>query len=295
VAERDLEAFMAKHPRFALDTTPLVTGAAIRATVPGSSAAPSPAPGGRISLHTVRAPAASGAITSTALTNSAAQPTLDADSDFARANAALVAARAHLAQQLERYTTAHPDVRAAASAVERAEGRVAALPPVQRSPLPAPTATSGESKPAVARVPSTPTRPSQPVAPSSSAATGRDVVVALETDWLKLTRAVTEARQRQDQVEGALFKADILASSASGGHGLQMTIIDPAFMPARPEPPGRTLIAAIFLAASLVFGVVLTLLRGILDDRIFDARDASGPAEFLVEVPRDSRRIHVAA
>ena len=297
-AERDLAAFMAKHPRFALDTTPLATGAAIRATVPGSSAAPSPAPGGRISLNTLRAPARSGATTSSELTNSAVGPTLDADSDFARANAALVAARAHLAEQLERYTPAHPDVRAAASAVERAEARVAALPPVQRAPAPAPKpvepATSGESKPTVASVSSTPTRPSEPVAPSSNATTGRDVVVALETDWLKLTRAVTEARQRQDQVESALFKADILASSTSGGHGLQMTIIDPAFMPARPEPPGRTLIAAIFLAASLVLGLVVTLLRTILDDRIFDARDASGPAEFLVEVPRNSRRIHVA-
>jgi uncharacterized protein involved in exopolysaccharide biosynthesis len=293
-AERDLAAFMAKHPRFALDTTPLATGAAIRAT----SVAPSPASGGRVSLNTLRAPAASGGITSSALANSAAQPSLDADSDFARANAALVAARSHLAEQLERYTPAHPDVRAAASAVERAESRVAALPPVQRAPMPAPTpvepATSVERKPTVASVSSTPTRPSEPVAPSSSATSGRDVVVALETDWLKLTRAVTEARQRQDQVESALFKADILASSASGGHGLQMTIIDPAFLPARPEPPGRTLIAAIFLAASLAFGVVLTLLRAILDDRIFDARDASGPAEFLVEVPRNSRRIHVA-
>jgi hypothetical protein len=275
-AERDLAAFMAKHPRFALDTTPLATGAAIRATVPGSSTAPSVGPG-RVSLNALRVPATPGSgASSGAVTNPAIRSPLDADSDFARANAALVAARAHLAEQLERYTPAHPDVRAAGSAVERAEARVAALPPVSRAPVPATPATpsapapSSETKPTVVPVPRTAARPSEAVASSSSSPTGD--VVALETEWLKLTRGVTEARQRQDQVESALFKADILASSASGGHGLSMTIIDPAFLPARPEPPGRTLIAALF----------------------FEGRDASGPAELLVEVPRSSRRVHVA-
>jgi capsular polysaccharide biosynthesis protein len=292
-AERDLAAFMAKHPRFALDTTPLATGAAIRATVPGSSTAPSGGPG-RVSLNALRVPAAPGS--SSAVADPMFRSTLDADSDFARANAALVAARAHLAEQLERYTPAHPDVRAAASAVERAEARVAAQPPVSRAPVSAPTpaapAPSSEAKPAVVTTPSTATRPSAAV--TNSSATGAGDVVALETEWLKLTRAVTEARQRQDQVESALFKADILASSASGGHGLSMTIIDPAFLPARPEPPGRTLIAAIFLAVSLALGLFLTLLRAVLDDHIFEARDTSGLAELLVEVPRSSRRAHVA-
>jgi uncharacterized protein involved in exopolysaccharide biosynthesis len=289
-AERDLAAFMAEHPRFALDTTPLATGAAIRATVPGSSATPSVGPG-RVSLNSRRVSAA-GSGASIAATNPTFRSTLDADSDFARANAALVAARAHLAEQLERYTPAHPDVRAAASAVERAEARVAALPPISRPPVPASTPSpSSETKPSVVAVPRPP-RASEAVA--SSSATPPGDVIALETDWLKFTRAVTEARQRQDQVESALFKADILASSASGGHGLSMTIIDPAFLPARPEPPGRTLIAAMFLAVSLALGVFLTLLRAVLDDRIFEARDASGPAELLVEVPHSSRRVHVA-
>ena len=47
-AEQALAAFMGAHPRFALDATPLATGAAIRASMGASAAAPSPAlPGAR--------------------------------------------------------------------------------------------------------------------------------------------------------------------------------------------------------------------------------------------------------
>jgi hypothetical protein len=288
-AERDLAAFMAEHPRFALDTTPLATGAAIRATAGGGGAGPAASPS-RPLVSALRVPAALG----TPAAGQAPRIAVEADSDFARANAALAAARSHLAEQLERFTPAHPDVRAAAAAVERAESRLSSLPPPRpASPTPAPAAIppSGGGPPA-ARPSNVSVRSTTPPL-TASAAPPRDVV-ALETEWLKLTRAVTEARQRYDQVESALFKADILASSESGGHGLQMTVIDPAFLPARPLPPGRTLIAAIFFAASLVLGLLLALLRAVLDDRIYDARDTSGLAELLVEVPSpSSRSVHV--
>ena len=301
-AERDLAAFMAKNPRFALDATPLATGAAIRATTP--QAVPG-GPGAQRPQTTVfvprAAPAGSGA------NPNAPRPvvatTVDADSELARANAAVAAARTNLAEQLEHYTAAHPDVRAAASAVERAESRLASLASAPRPAAPAPLAQAEPgSEPAAASKPSAPVRVSSVAAPAAAAASGaqpaapaRDVVT-LETEWLKLTRAVTEARQRQDQVEAALFKADILASSENGGRGLQMTVIDPAYLPTRPLPPGRTLIAAIFLAAALVFGVILALVRAVLDDRIFEARDARGPVALLAEIPRPMsfRRSHVS-
>jgi capsular polysaccharide biosynthesis protein len=291
-AERDLAAFMAENPRFALDVTPLATGAAIRATTAPNVAA---APGALTTRVFVPQAATSGA---------APRPSvpvaMGVDSEVSRAAAAVAAARAHLAEQLEHYTEAHPDVRAAASAVERAESRLAALatggtasqaPPA--APAAAPAAASGEPKaaPVVRRIPSTPVR-AVPAAPRASPSGD---VVALETEWLKLTRAATQARQRLDQVEAALFKADLLASSESGGRGLEMTVIDPAYLPARPLPPGRTLIVALFVAGSLLIGVFVAMLRAILDDRIFEARDALGPAELLVEVPRagSPRRAHV--
>ncbi|HEX6274075.1 MAG TPA: hypothetical protein VFZ53_13595 [Polyangiaceae bacterium] len=289
-AEHELAAFMAQHPRFALDTTPLATGAAIRATTAPTTTAPA-TPGRMTVFVPGRAPAPG----SSANAPRALVPvTVDTDSDFARANAALAAARANLAQQLERYTPAHPDVRSASSAVERAEERLAALASAAPPPRAAPASEAPDPPPAAApkRVAVTAAAPAP--APSASAASSRDLV-ALETDWLKLTRAATEARQRQDQVVAALFKADMAASSESGGRGLQMTVIDPAYLPSRPQPPGRTLIAALFIGASLAIGLLVALVRAVLDDRIFEARDARGPAELLAAIPRpgNHRSVHV--
>ena len=293
-AEKELAAFMAKHPRFALDTTPLATGAAIRATsAPVASGHPATAPRTFVLPRAAQTP-------SMALRSASVPVTVDADSELARANAAVAAARANLGEQLERYTPAHPDVRAAQSAVERAETRLAALNAALPAARPA-SAPESAGEPVATNTPgpTAPRRATPAVAAPTSAATGGGStaaadVVALETDWLKLTRAVTEARLRQDQVEAALFKADILASSENGGRGLSMTVIDPAYLPARPLPPGRTLIAVLFAAVSLVLGIGVAFVRAILDDRIFDARDAAGPVEVLVEVPRAStRRVHV--
>jgi hypothetical protein len=278
---------MAEHPRFALDTTPLATGAAIRATTTPATTA-EPATPGRMTVFVPSRNAPAG---------TAPRPmvpvTVDADSEFARANAALAAARANLAQQLERYTPAHPDVRSATSAVERAESRLEALAgaaPPRQTPAPAASGDTAPKPQLVRRMVSAPA----PAKPATSA-TPPSELVALETEWLKLTRAATQARQRQDQVVAALFKADIAANSESGGRGLQMTVIDPAYRPTRPEPPGRTLIAALFVAASLVIGVIVALIRAVVDDRIFEGRDARGPAELLAEIPRPGtiRSVHV--
>jgi len=119
--------------------------------------------------------------------------------------------------------------------------------------------------------------------------------VALETEWVKLTRAVTEARQHQDHIEAALFKASLSASSESGGHGVQVTIIDPAFLPEKPIPPGRTVIAATFLAIACVLGVIGAVLFAVFDDRVHTGREIARLLPLLVEVPRQaSRRAHAA-
>jgi uncharacterized protein involved in exopolysaccharide biosynthesis len=132
--------------------------------------------------------------------------------------------------------------------------------------------------------------------PAASAARGRNQgLVEMETQWLKLTRAVTEARQRQDQIEAQLFRADIQVSSESGGHGAQVNVIDPAFMPQRPLPPGRTTIAVLFLAGSLLIGMLVALLRAAFDERVLAASDVAGLGEVLAEIPRVmKRRSHAA-
>ena len=304
-AEQKLAAFMAAHPRFALDTTPLANGAAIRASMvpaPGRGAPPQviwrpgpPAGSGQAVANKPSGeagPALAGPVPVLAANNA----------EEARARAALAAAREHLTEQLSRYTPAHPDVRAAEAAVARATERLATLtsgaPPVAPVAPAAPLAAAGAAPSAPALAPTRPrTQAPAPVAVAAPVAAPRDEnLVDLETQWLQLTRSVTEARQRQDQIEAQLFRADIQAGSEAVGHGVHVSVIDPAYWPERPEPPGRTTIALIFASVSLALGAVLAMVLAALDERMFSPRDAHGVATILAEVPsRNRRRAHVPA
>jgi uncharacterized protein involved in exopolysaccharide biosynthesis len=285
-AEQELAGFLAKHPRFALDQTPLATGAAIRATL-----ATPPAQGGVAAQMMARGGAMGSPRAAAELFVPAPPPPRPEDT---AAMTALANARATLAERMARYTPAHPDVRSAQAEVARAEARVKELA-ASRPPVPvaavAPTSAAPIFKRSVVAPP-----PAAPAASAANAATKPAELVELETEWFRLTRAVTEARQRQAQVEAALFKADMWASSEGGGHGVQVQVIDPAFLPQRALPPGRTTIAAIFLGLALALGTMIAMVRALLDDRIYGGRDAESIATLIVEVPRMSshRRAHVA-
>jgi uncharacterized protein involved in exopolysaccharide biosynthesis len=110
--------------------------------------------------------------------------------------------------------------------------------------------------------------------------------VALETEWVKVTRATTEAREHQDQVEAALFKAKSVTNSTSGGHRVEVTMIDPAFVPQSAVPPGRAMIVALFAAGSLFLAGLSAVLRALLSDRVYAERDIRPLAPILVEIPR---------
>jgi uncharacterized protein involved in exopolysaccharide biosynthesis len=110
--------------------------------------------------------------------------------------------------------------------------------------------------------------------------------VALETEWVKLTRETTEARQHQDQVEAALFKANSVADAEKGDHAVQVTVIDPAFLPQTAVPPGRLTIGALFAGVSLLLAIAAAALRALMDDRVYADRDVERLAPVLVLVPR---------
>ncbi len=277
--EHLLASFMAQHPRFAIDTMPLILGAAVRA-----SRAIAAEPLGRTG-YAARAP--------TPLSPGAVAPATPPPADGSRlssekaaAEATLVAARANLAEKSAHFMPAHPDVKVAEAAVRAVEAQLAALQDaVDPSPAPMPAVPSTAAAP----------RPdpfrymARAAAPSASAQPGEDLV-ALETQWDGLTRALIDARQRHDQVEVALFKADIAASSESEGNRSRMTIIDPAYLPLRPVPPGRTTIAVIALGIALALGLFIALGCAALDDRIYTERDVDRVGAVLVEVPRERGR-----
>jgi uncharacterized protein involved in exopolysaccharide biosynthesis len=280
--ERQLASFMAEHPRFALDTTPLTSGAAIRASVPAGAPAPSHSDAVR-SRNPRTAPPPLAA--STTAPSGPSEATHEALRERARAVAALDAARTRLADELAQFTPAHPDVRAARVAVALAEARldeaVANENLREAAPVAAPPlfheAAAPAQRPAYAPL-------HAGVTPVAS--TVPEDVVALETQWAVLTRNVVEARQHYDQVQTALFKADMTVSSVSEGqHGTQMLVIDEAFLPQRPVPPGRATIMAIIGALSLLLGWLVALVCGALDDRVYTGLDLPA-GRTLLEVPR---------
>ena len=117
-------------------------------------------------------------------------------------------------------------------------------------------------------------------------------VVALETEWVKLTRGATEARQHQDQVEAALFKAKSAVDSENRNYGVHVTMIDPAFLPQSAVPPGRTMIVALFAGGALSLAIAAALLKALLSDRVYEERDIGQLAPVLALVPR---RAHVSS
>lgn len=289
-AEQSLATFMAEHPRFALDATPLNNGAAIRASLGGG---PSSGHGAPVAM---RLPMASMAGASAGAVSGAPRPAATGHETQAEtlAKAAVAAARENLNQQLLHYTPAHPDVRAAEAELARATERLAAAQAAAPTAAPAGEGSNAESAaiqvaPVAERRPSPAPAPVVAPVPAAKTKEPEKDLVTLETQWLKLTRAVTEAREHQDQVEGQLFKADIQASSEGAGRGVQVDIIDPAFLPQRALPPGPVLIAAIFFVASLLLGAVGALIAAAFDDRLLTARDLNGITSVLVEIPRATR------
>ena len=61
-------------------------------------------------------------------------------------------------------------------------------------------------------------------------------VVTIDTDWTRLNRDVSEARERQSQLEAKQFQAELAATLTAAGQGGQLVVVDPPF---RPEPSDR--------------------------------------------------------
>lgn len=291
-AELELAKFMAEHPGFAMDSLMLAgapaTGAAIRATANMHGDA---ANGGGRTAGTWQTlgPLARGASAPPPSTPGPALSAADR-AERARAEAALAAAQTDLADKSNRFTEEHPDVKAAKVAVARAEQRLQSL-----TGAPAPTAAGAVAGAADASRPRRIFIPARPSADQKSAQS--EDLVALETDWQRLTRSVNEARERHDQVEASFFRADIAASSETSGHAVQVQVIDPAYLPLKPQPPGRAIIAAAFAGLSLILGIGLAIACAVFDDRIYDRNDAASVLSVLTEVPRASstRRTHAHA
>ncbi len=234
----------------------------------------------------------------------------DAQKKRDAAAAALAAAEATLAEKLSTLTTAHPDAQAAQGRVEAARraladadaalrgmqaGRPAprdeavddGLDPGQRADLEHERATLtrriAERRAAIRgeRLPEP-----RPQAGEKRAGPKPDAV-DLETEWHRLRLDLERARDHVHGVEGKARAADMSAAAAERKTASEMQVLDPAYLPTRPDKGrGGVFLVGSFMAILFAFG--LSGARVLLDDRLHDEGDvvSAGGPQVLVTLPR---------
>ncbi|MEQ9321270.1 MAG: hypothetical protein RIF41_19055 [Polyangiaceae bacterium] len=271
--EKELGDFIARHPRFA--TTNNDTA---RENRQNPAASPSPRrPTGRRPKAPTPAPVAAPAAPP------APDPKLVAEREAAIQE--LTRASRALAELQSQYTDAHPDVGPAKARVAAAEQKVEAatkaiqastaddLYAVAEKPPPAP---AGSEDPEPAPRPRPRARPAPKADPEPSpdelAELPPEELGEVETEWMRLKRAVDEAHQQQSRLAAESFRAEVQSRSRSAGHSARVVILDEAYLPSKPLR-SRLFFGKIWAPFAAILAVGLVLGRALLDDRVYDTDD----------------------
>jgi uncharacterized protein involved in exopolysaccharide biosynthesis len=98
-------------------------------------------------------------------------------------------------------------------------------------------------------------------------------VVRLEGEHNELNRAVTEQRERVRSLADSAFRAQMDANQKLAEQGGRLAVVDPAFKPARPSGPGKTIFLAAGMALFLSLGLALAVGLAVIDDRLYRRAD----------------------
>jgi hypothetical protein len=225
-----------------------------------------------------------------------------------RAEADVQAAQKDLADKQAHLTNEHPDVKQALrrlalaeAAQRRVDAAIAAWKPPASSaaPNPAAEAPAGEDG-RVAALRRALTAVRQQIAVVKSRGMPRaevpktvSSVVAIETEWTRRNREVSEARERQSQLESKQFQAEIALTLADAGRAGQFVIADPPFRPMRPVAGSRFKVAAGGFAGSLFLALLTIGLAAAVDDRLYALRDVESLLDdgIVVAIPNGIRRL----
>jgi Mrp family chromosome partitioning ATPase/uncharacterized protein involved in exopolysaccharide biosynthesis len=207
------------------------------------------------------------------------------------AEAKLKAAQRDLSERRARFTEEHPDVRSASAALQVAEeGYRRASEAARTSAAPVRQSEVEQQLAEVQREIATYRRRQPQEAPgedSVGAAGASQRAVALEAEWARLSRQVAEARERFQQLDSKQFMASMTLSTLTSGQAAQLVVIDPAFLPAKPIGMSSTRLLILGIILSLTSGIGISLVLGLLDDRLHERDDVErlAIAPILVEIP----------
>lgn len=276
--------FLAKHPEFVQDANSATAqeGASIRAirtpkAVPGNSKlyalerqrqriqASLDAPPG-VQLPSVPVPRS--------------PERIQAEAAVQDAQRELNAAKRELEDALTKYTDIHPTVLKAKERVETATQRLrqreAAVPPDVE---PVVRVTTAEDRARMqkdlqqieAQIAAEQSKSGKPADPNTDATTSW--VVKLEGEHNELRRAVAEQRERVQSLADSAFRAQMDANQKLAEQGGRLAIVDPAFKPARPSGPGKTIFLLAGMVLFLTLGLSLAIGLAVIDDRLYRRAD----------------------
>jgi uncharacterized protein involved in exopolysaccharide biosynthesis len=324
--QRDLAKFLSEHPEFALDTAAggaSTPGASIRGQAAQSKngTAPSttmPLPENidprLLALERQRRRIRDRLATPDDQASATPRKTpeqIEAERLVQEAESELRRAQRELEERLSRLQPAHPDVVRAQSEVAAAQRRVlsakAQVPPAPPKAEPIDRNALQEElrniEREIANVKAK-IRQEQGAEPIIEGEEGtaedgapeiseeENWVVALETEFAKLSQAVDEQRKRLESTDASLSRAEISASQQMAEQGAVLTIIDPPNLPTLPQGKGRALLAAAGTAVFIMLGTLLALALALIDDRIYGAGDLErlAIAPVAVVIPRPRKR-----
>jgi Mrp family chromosome partitioning ATPase len=228
------------------------------------------------------------------------------------AAAAAVAAQATLAERLTALTPAHPDAISAQAKLDAARlalvaaetslqrARAGAAPEVEGPPLdPKQRASLEQSRAKLRRAINDRRRRLAPAAeappplaaPSGPASEAKaperaPTVVDLETEWHRLRLELERARDQLRLMQTNAHAADVSADAVEKQSQEEMQILEPAYLPTRPDRGhGRVFFAGAALALLLALGYAAG--RVLLNDTLLDEGDviALGGPQVLVTLP----------
>ena len=285
--ESAFNEFLAKHPEFVGDASNTQSdGASIRAihtpkvvVTPGNSRLYA------LERQRQRIQASLDAPPGTALPSVPAPRTperIAAEAAVQEATRELNAAKRELEEGLTKFTEIHPTVVKAKERIDAATQRLrhaeAAMPPDVE---PVVRVTSAEDRVKLQKelqqiesqmaAEQSKTTSGKPSDPSTDATTSW--VVKLEGEHAELRRAVGEQRERVQSLADSAFRAQMHAQEALAEQGGRLAIIDPAFKPARPTGPGKTIFLAAGMILFLTLGLSLAVGLAVIDDRLYRRAD----------------------